>query len=542
MTRLAARLIVAFIFMAGLAWPLVGHAEVVDSETLLVPGDAHFNQHFGYSVAVGGNTAVIGAPEDALLTGSANVYNKVGSNWVQLQKIIPPQAGSNDLVGISVAMENDLLAIGAPGFNPGLTNSVGLNGTVYVYQRGTNGFWTEQARITAPDAQRNDRFGVSIAMNGQSLVIGSSFHSDFGATNNGSIYVFDFTAVGWQLAAKITPNDLTNNSNFGERVAISGDTIIAGAASSILSTGLVFNVLAPGAAYVYSRSTVDPFFRPWTFQQKLVPTNAAVADQFGFSVAVNNDTALVGAPFSASGGSVYAYTRTATNWTEQAQLVSSNSAAGDNFGFSVSFLGNRALIGAPGKTSDRVSGLGAAYIFEQADTAWFEQQELLPLQTAKNFQFGFSTAIDPAALIVGASSASIGRGTGAAYAFSSSQSIVSIISATANPSVLIAPDRVLVPVTITVETTGTNVTSRIIDVTSNQSPVGRGPSADAPDWVITGDLTLLLRAEGNDNIDIDRIYNVVVQSTDSFGNLATTTVPVIVPHTLGGIATVPPAP
>ena len=533
------RLIVAAVFATLGAV----HAEVVDIERLLLPGDRHLNQHFGYSVAISGGTAVVGVPEDALQVGAAYVYNKIGSsNWVQIQKLVPAQAGTNDLVGISVAIENDLLAIGAPGFNPGSTNFVGSPGSVYVFQRDTNGVWQPQARLTAPDPQRNDRFGVSVAMSQQSLVIGASFHSDFGSTNNGSIYVFDFTAIGWQLAAKITPNDLTNNSNFGQRVAMDGSTLVAGAASSLLSTGPVFTVTSRGAAYVYLRSETDPFFRPWNLQQKLVPTNAARADQFGFSVALSGDTALVGAPFSSAGGSVYAFERNNGSWTQETQIVSSNLASGDNFGFSISMLGNRALIGASGKTTNDFSGLGAAYIFEQADTNWFEQQELLPLQNGNNFQFGFSAAVGGQAMLVGASSATIRNGTGAAYAFSGSQSILSIVSATATPSLLIVQDRSLVPVTITVSTTGTNVTSRIISVSSNQAAVGRGPNGDTPDWVITGDLTLLLRAEGDDNVDVDRVYNIVVQSTDSFGNTATTTVPVTVPHTLGGVATVPLTP
>lgn len=534
--------IVAFVMATTLVVTTSARAEVVDTETLLLPGDPHLNQAFGYSVAVNGGTAVVGAPEDALRVGSAYVYNQVGSNWIQLQKLVPNQAHTNDLVGISVAIENDLLAVGAPGFNPGYTNGPGVAGAVYVFQRGTNGFWAQQARLNAPDPQPNDHFGVSIAMSGQSIVIGASFHNDFGATNNGSIYVFDFTAIGWQLAAKITPRDLTNNSHFGQAVALDGSTLIAGAANSLLSTGPIFTVTSRGAAYVYLREETNEFYRPWVFQQKLVPTNAAVGDQFGFSVALSRDTALVGAPFSSVGGSIYAFVRNNETWTEQTQLVSSNVAAGDNFGFSLSMLGNRAVIGAPGVTSNNVPRLGAAYIFEQEDTNWFEQQELLPLQKATDFQFGFSTAVGAQAMLVGASSAPIGGGTGAAYAFSSSQSILTILSATATPSQLFVEDHLLVPVTISVRTTGTNVSSRIISVTSNQPAAGRGANGDAPDWVITGDLTLLLRAEGDDNVNIDRIYEIVVESTDNFGNFATITVPVIVPHTLGGVATVPVTP
>jgi hypothetical protein len=301
-------------------------------------------------------------------------------------------------------------------------------------------------------------------------------------------------------------------------------------------------VTSPGAAYIYRRFDTNQYFRPWILEQKLVPTNAARRDQFGYAIALSGDTALVGAPFSPAGGSVYAYSRNVTNWTLQTQLISTNQTNGDNFGASVSVLGNLALIGAPGTSSNDFLGLGAAYIFEQTDTNWFQQQQLLPLQNGTNFEFGFSSAVGALGMLVGASSAPVGVGTGAAYAFSASQSIVGIVSATARPSILLVEDNSLVPVTITVVTTDTNVTSKIVSVSSNQATVGSGVNGDAPDWVITGDLTLLLRAEGDDNATVDRIYSIVVQASDNLGNTTTTVVPVIVPHTLGGFATVPVTP
>jgi hypothetical protein len=245
MKQTTTRFIAALSLALTLAFAGSTRADVVDSERLLQPLDPHRFQDFGYSVAINGSNAVIGAPEAALRVGAAYVYTKNGSNWVQVQKLVPIQASTNDLVGISVAIDNDLLAVGAPGFDPVPGNA--NPGAVYIFQQ-TNGVWFQQARLTAPDGQRGDRFGVSVAMSGGSIVVGSSFHSDFGATNNGSIYAFDFTAAGWQLAAKITPNDLTNNSNFGQRVALDGNTLIAGASNSLATTGLVTTV-TPGAAY-----------------------------------------------------------------------------------------------------------------------------------------------------------------------------------------------------------------------------------------------------------------------------------------------------
>jgi hypothetical protein len=722
---------------------LVGSAkaEVVDSEILLQPPDPHLNKAFGYSVAINGTNAVVGATEDAMQIGAAYVYSKFGSNWVFQQRLVPAQAGTNDLVGASVAISGNLIAIGAPGFNT--NSSTALPGAVFTFGQ-TNGVWSQQAWLFEPDGQRGDRFGTSVAItgSGQTIVVGSSFHSDFGATNSGAVYVYDFTGIGWQLAAKIVPNDLTNNSFFGQRVAMSGDTLVIGANSSLIGN-TNFPFITPGAVYIYIREETNQFFRPFVLQQKLLPPDLRNGGNFGFSVAISGDTALVGAPGATNGGTVFAFVRNnSLVWTQQTQLIASNTVPGDNFGFSVGFQGVRAVIGAPGAASNDLAGVGAAYVFTQtnvpssaslftatnpvttnpfapavaiaptnviadtnqfasantsaqsnavADTnvftpptvvaptnviassnfftsanvtaqsnslantnifapssaparttvltgtnaatpatvvaqsnavantnavafptanvvtnviaqptnvgtasafvgstnvfsasnilagtglvqttvngqtnivitqanetaqandGWVEQQELRPLQQSANFQFGFSIGIGTSGIIVGTPSAQINRGNGAAFVFESSESIVSITSLRATPPILLTQNRLFVPVTVTVETTGPNVTSRIISVTSNQADVGRGANADAPDSIITGDLTVLLRAEGNDNVDFDRVYNIVVEATDQFGNFAIAAVPVIVPHSLGGtpsvtsaaVFDVPPAP
>ncbi|MDB6057261.1 MAG: hypothetical protein JWO95_1105, partial [Verrucomicrobiales bacterium] len=489
----------ALIFLAR-----TGSAEVVDTQMVLLPPNPHLNQAFGYAVAVSGTNAVVGAPESALQIGGAYVYSKFGTNWIFQQQLVPVQATTNDLAGVAVAINNDLLAIGAPGFNtnPGTAGF----GSVYIFQL-TNGVWGEQARLTAPDGQRGDNFGVSIALSGQSVVIGSSFHSDLGATNNGAVYVFDLTAIGWQLSGKLLPTDLTNNSFFGQRVAISGETLIAGASSSIVGNANTF-AIAPGAAYVYTRTNLAPFDAPWIFQQKLLPNDFNDGGQFGFSVAMDQDTALVGAPLTSEGGTVYTFLRNGNFWTNQTQLVPSDRTNGDAFGFSIALQGTRAVIGAVGKSSNNVSGVGAAYVFTQTNVfvgtnaifttntvvaqtntfsttnafaptnsltppptflaqsnlfvssdvfaannvsaapngleltnasatngiendGWFEQQELPQPQVSDNFQFGFSVGIGTQGILVGTPAAPIGRGTGAAYMFGGSESLLSIVSATA---------------------------------------------------------------------------------------------------------------
>lgn len=600
------RLVVALYLVLWLGATSAVKADIIDNEMLLQPIDAHLNQKFGHSVAINGTNAVIGAPENAQRVGAAYVYSKFGTNWLLQQKLVPIQAATNELVGFSVAINGNLLALGAPGFDP--NPSTANPGGVYVYMQ-TNGVWLQQARLNEPDGQRGDRFGVSVALSGQSIVIGSSFHSDFRATNNGAIYVFDLTAIGWQLSAKIVPNDLTNNSFFGQSVAMSGDTVIVGANNSLVGP-TNFPLVSSGAAYVFVRRPVTSFFAPWSLQQKLLPTNLFGGTQFGFSVAIEGETALVGAPSTANGGAVDAFVRSnGIVWTQQTQIVASNLTRGDRFGASVALQGTRAVIGAPNKASNNVVGVGAAYVFSQlpeestnavsatnriaallqpptfrqtnalvftnasgemtvfvptdaptetnvvAETnstnvtnaisennaGWVQEQEMRPLQTSTDFHFGFSVAVGTPGILVGTPFPTIGTGDGAAYVFTSSESILSILSATATPSVLTPQTVSLVPVTISVVTSDTNATSRIVSVTSNQSVVGQGVSSTTPDWIITGPLTLLLRAENDNAFSVNRVYNILVESADRFGNLATVNVPVIVlPATQPVAATLTP--
>ncbi|MGZ5527752.1 MAG: FG-GAP repeat protein, partial [Limisphaerales bacterium] len=302
------------------------------------------------------------------------------------------------------------------------------------------------------------------------------------------------------------------------------DTFIAGAPATLSS---------PGAAYIYVHHGTNPIFATWDFQQKLVPGNPINGENFGFSVSIDNNTALVGAPFTTAGGTAYAFVRSGTVWSQQVQLASSDLAQGDNFGFSVAVLGTRAVIGAEGKNSNNIEGLGAAYIFDQSGNNWSQQQKLLPLQGGDGTTFGYSVDIGSPAIIVGAAFTLSDNGTGAAYAFTSSQPPISITSASGSPSVLWPPNHKLVPVTISVTTTGGPATCRIVSVSSNQPINGTGDGNTSPDWVITGDLTVLLRAERAGNIKTDRVYTITVDCTDTFGNSARQNVFVTVPHDQG---------
>jgi hypothetical protein len=288
------------------------------------------------------------------------------------------------------------------------------------------------------------------------------------------------------------PSDLTNGDNFGYSVAFQGTRAVIGAVSKDSN-----NITGLGAAYVFTQTNVFIGTNVLSATNAFAQTNLPGATNALFETNLIADTNVFSPP------SPVALTNA---------VVSTNALVDTNL-------------------------VPETNAIVQTNSGWIEQQELLPLQTSDNFEFGFSVAIGTQGILVGAPAAPIGRGTGAAYMFGSSEAILSIVAATATPSMLTPPNHMMVPVSIHLITTGSNVVCKIIAITSNQADVGTGRNADAPDAVITGDLNAMLRAELPDNVNFDRVYNILVECRDTFGNIATTTVQVVVPHTLGAAST-----
>jgi hypothetical protein len=272
-----------------------------------------------------------------------------------------------------------------------------------------NASYTQQAKLFQTDGSHDDRFGTSVALDGDTLVVGTVY-DDIGASNDqGSAYVFVRDGSNWNFQAKLVANDGGAVDRFGWRVAISGDTIVVG------SYG---NSSGRGAAYIFVRSGST-----WTQQQKLTANDGAQGDQFGWSVAISGETVLVGANLDAvngmSQGSAYVFTRSGTTWTQQQKLTSSDGAANDWFGTSVALDGNTALVGAYFDDIGIVTNQGSAYVFVREGSVWTQQTKLTADDGIANDQFGNSVALDGETALVAAYSAKIGSNTdrGAAYVF-----------------------------------------------------------------------------------------------------------------------------
>ncbi len=319
----------AYVFTrAGTTWT---------EQAILTATDGAASDLFGGAVAVAGDTAVSGAYNHNSQRGAAYAFTRTGITWTEQAKLTASDAAANDHFGFSVALAGDTALVGA-------NEKSSLRGAAYVFTR-SGATWTQQAKLVPADAADVDLFGVSVALDGDTAIVGAEGKDSF----QGVAYVFTRTGTTWTQLAMLVAADAAASDRFGNRVAVAGDTAVVGAPRKVSNQG---------AAYVFTRTGTN-----WTQQAKLVPADAANSDLFGASVAVAvaGDAAVVGAYGKSSfRGAAYAFTRTGTTWTEQLQLTPSDAALNDQIGSSVALVGGTAVVGAPNKTGGR----GAAYVFD----------------------------------------------------------------------------------------------------------------------------------------------------------------------------------
>jgi len=487
-------------------------APLLTSETQLTASDAAANDQFGWSVSVSGDTVVIGAlGEDSAgdASGSAYVYVRTAGGWIQQQKLTASDAAANDRFGRSVAIDGNTIVIGASGAGGG-------SGAAYVFVR-SGAVWAQQQKLTASDAASSGEFGWSVAISDDTAVVGN-------AASEGAAYVFVRSGGVWSQQQKLVGSDTASGDEFGTSVAVSGDTALVGAGFDDDAGN------ASGSAYVFVRVG-----GVWSQQQKLTASDAATLGLFGVSVALSSDTAVIGAVGDDTGGSVsgaaYIFTRSGSVWSQQQKVTASDAAANQSFGAAVAISGDTAMIGATGDTGAG-TGSGAAYVFARSAGIWTEQQKLTASDAGSFDVFGWSVAISGDTAVAGAPFHSVGGGiSGAAYVFEPDTTPPTITSVTASPNILWPPNHKMATITVTVAATddsGTAPTCRIISVSSNEATDGPGDGHTAPDWVITGALTADLRAErlGHGS---GRSYTITVECQDASGNTASGSTTVKVP-------------
>ncbi|HUS25488.1 MAG TPA: hypothetical protein VM369_11120, partial [Candidatus Binatia bacterium] len=307
-------------------------------------------KQLGRSVALEGDTAVVGAPL-ALGTGASYVFTRSGAVWTLQQRLRAADAAASDQFGISVALSGDTALVGA---NTDDTASGTDAGSAYVFTR-SGSVWSQQQQLLASDGLPNDGFGSSVALSGDTALVGAYLDDTAGGSNAGSATVFTRSGSVWSQQQQLLASGGLANDFFGISVALSGETALVGAYQDDLVSPTRLNA---GSAYVFMRSA-----GVWTQQQQLIASGGLANDFFGYSVGLSGDTALVGAyaDDTAGGtdaGSAYVFTRSGSVWSQQQQLLATGGLASDQFGFSVALSGETAVVG--GYMDDNAAGAAAA--------------------------------------------------------------------------------------------------------------------------------------------------------------------------------------
>ena len=398
---------------AGSVYVFTRSGSVWTQQQKLTASDGVAGDNFGFSVAVTSDAALalIGARGDddkGTDSGSVYVFTRVGTVWTQQQKLFASDSAATDYFGASVALNADatIALIGAHYDDDKGTDS----GSVYVFTRvGT--VWTQQQKLTASDGTSGDRFGISTALNSDASValIGAIGDGDKGVYS-GSVYVFTRSGTIWTEQRKLLASDGVANDYFGRSVALNTDASIAmiGAYmddNTATDSGSIYFYLNP---MTFNLPAVDVGFLE---RRKIYANDAAAADIFGSSIAMNSDAtlALIGSSRDddkgAESGSVYVFTRSGSVWTQQQKLLAGDGVAGDYFGISVALNADAsiALIGAHAD-DDKGTDSGSVYVFTRNGTVWTQQQKLTASDAATYDYFGMAVAVnaDASLALIGA--------------------------------------------------------------------------------------------------------------------------------------------
>jgi hypothetical protein len=314
-----------------------------------VAGDA-----FGFSVALDGTTAVVGAPFDDVAAadgGAALVFRESGGTWVQAGRLVGDDTADGDHFGVSVGISGDTIIVGAD-LEDGVDES---SGAAYVF-KDVSGVWQQQAKLTAGDAAELDYFGRSVAIDGDTIVVGAYNSNKGGISSCGAAYVFQETGGSWPQAAKLTASDAGSVDRFGASVAIEGETIVIGAYRTDATE------TDSGSAYIFQESVGS-----WTEITQLRSAAPEFTAYFGYSVAISGDLVAMGArgdiANGVKSGAAHVSKRFNGAWQQPFKVSADSASAGDWAGFSVALDGESLLVGAP--HADGIeSDIGFVHVFD----------------------------------------------------------------------------------------------------------------------------------------------------------------------------------
>ncbi len=377
-------------------------------EDKIIAFDGEFGDNFGHSVAIDGDTMVVGARLDddkGTNAGAVYIYERdAKGKWVRVQKIVAFDGKDFDLFGSSVAISGDTVVVGAVQDDDNGNNS----GSVHIFGRNKDGInkWGKIKEIIPSDGTAEDRFGRSVGISGDAVVVGAS--DDDNGNNSGAAYVFERNKDGndnWGEVGKLLASDGAAEDSFGFSVAISGNIVLVG------SKGDDDNGSGSGAAYIFERNNGGT--NKWEEVKKILALDGVAKDSFGESVAISGNTLVVGAygddNNGTSMGAAYIFERNnggSNEWGQVKRVVASDGLDYDDFGKSVAISGDIVLVGNRPSESDEAN-TESVYVYQRnkgGTNQWGQVKRLLPSDEGTGYdkRFGNSVAVSGNTVVVGA--------------------------------------------------------------------------------------------------------------------------------------------
>lgn len=351
---------------------------VPELETKLTSSNIGILDNFGSSVAISDTTLVVGAERHDDSSGSAYVFELKAGVWSQQAELVASDGMAGDNFGFAVDISGSNIVVTA------LSDDTVGAGSAFVFVREGTG-WTEQAKLKGNSSNPGNRFGQTVAIDGNKVVVGADRDSEAGDLS-GSAFVFVRSDVGWTQQGKLIASDAATGDYFGFSVDISDDRIVVGASQTDSATAA-----DSGAAYIFSYvETV------WTEQSKLSAPDGDALHYFGSQVSISgNSFTATSVGDRSGGGSLHVFLRNGETWTHQAKLTQSGSAENE-FGRSLEIDGDTLVAGTSGDVS------GSVYVFLRSGSDWSQQAILKASDAMTVNEFAFSAGVSGNLVAVGA--------------------------------------------------------------------------------------------------------------------------------------------
>ncbi len=363
-------------------------------ETIFAPiGGVLPNHAYGWSVAVDGDKAVVGAyGGDGVVpgTGVAYVYQRNAAGvWSQIAVLKAADGQAGDRFGSDVDIDAGRIIVGADHASGVAAGS----GAAYVFRHLGLGLWLPEGKLTAPFGEGLDYFASAVSLDGSRAVVGAVRSGPPGAYGSGRAFVFARQGTTWSLEAELEDETSPKAAFFGLDVSLDGDQLAVSGTYQVIAS-----LYGPGTVHIYTRQGTA-----WTRETKVTSSQASITAGLGGSIGLSGDILVAGATGPGAGvpgvGSAYVFERDGAQWNEMPALQASDGAPADQFGRSVSLFGGTLVVGAPADATRP----GAVYVFESlAGGPWLETSKITASNGYVANAFGWATSLAGGTLVVGA--------------------------------------------------------------------------------------------------------------------------------------------